>query len=514
MGRMERNTLANLTGTIWSMGLGIVCIPLVIRFLGAEAFGLVGLFLTLQSICAILDLGIGATLNREIARFSANGTDAREQRDLVFTLQALYWLAAVAIGITIAALAPLVAGYWLKPHSLSVATVTACVRMMGAAIALQFPFVFYQAGMLGLQRHVLFNALSAVIGTMRGPGILLLLAFVSATPRMYFGAQIAISAIATAAGALLLWRLLPAAPAYFPRVRRDLLLRVWRFGAAYSANSLANLALLQGDKIILSGVLPLEMFGYYTLAQRLAAGLYAIIIAVDGAIFPRFSAAVATGDELETGRVYHRASQLMTVLLVPPAIVAALFSREVLMLWTHDATAVRNTHVVLTLLVCGMLLHGFAQAPFYLQWAYGWWRLITTTNAILLLTILPLYLVMAKGFGAGRGGPGLGAAQHHLRCHGAADASPVSWRRAATLDRSRCLARRWPARWPLPAPRTGCCRHRSERCRPSSTSASPVWPRPPRLRRRPPRSVRCSCRVCAARHSPRPCVSAPAGDPF
>jgi O-antigen/teichoic acid export membrane protein len=400
MGRLERNTLANLTGTIWSMGLGIVCIPLVIRFLGAEAFGLVGLFLTMQSICAILDLGIGATLNREIARFSANGTDAREQRDLVFTLQALYWLAAMAIGITIAALAPLVAGYWLKPQSLSVATVTTCVRMMGAAIALQFPFVFYQAGMLGLQRHVLFNALSAVIGTLRGPGILLLLALVSATPRMYFGAQIAISAIATAAGAVLLWRLLPAAPGYFPRVRRDLLLRVWRFGAAYSANSLANLALLQGDKIILSGVLPLEMFGYYTLAQRLAAGLYAIIIAVDGAIFPRFSAAVATGDELETGRVYHRAAQLMTVLLVPPAIVAALFSREILMLWTHDPAAVRNTHVVLTLLVCGMLLHGLAQAPFYVQWAYGWWRLITTTNGVLLLTILPLYLVMAKGFGA------------------------------------------------------------------------------------------------------------------
>jgi len=400
MGRLERNTLANLTGTIWSMGLGIVCIPLVIRFLGAEAFGLVGLFLTLQSICAILDLGIGATLNREIARFSANGTDAREQRDLVFTLQALYWLAAVAIGIAIAGLAPFVAGYWLKPQSLSVATVTTCVRMMGAAIALQFPFVFYQAGMLGLQRHVLFNALSAVIGTLRGPGVLLLLAFVSATPRMYFGAQIVLSAMATAAGALLLWRLLPAAPAYFPRLRRDLLLRVWRFGAAYSVNSLANLALLQGDKVILSGVLTLEMFGYYTLAQRLAAGLYATIIAVDGAIFPRFSAAVATGDELETGRVYHRASQLMTVLVVPPAIVAALFSREVLMLWTHDATAVRNTHVVLTLLVCGMLLHGLAQAPFYLQWAYGWWRLITTTNAILLLTILPLYLVMAKGFGA------------------------------------------------------------------------------------------------------------------
>jgi O-antigen/teichoic acid export membrane protein len=274
--------------------------------------------------------------------------------------------------------------------------------MMGAALALQFPFVFYQAGMLGLQRHVLFNTLSAIIGTLRGPGILLLLAAGSASPQAYFGAQIVVSTLATGAAALLLWRLLPAAR--IPRFRRELLRRVWRFGAAYSANALANLALLQGDKIILSAVLPLEMFGYYTLAQRLASGLYALIIAVDGAIFPRFSGAVATGDESEVARVYHRGSQIMAVLLVPPAVIAALFSREILMLWTHDAVAVRNTHVVLTLLVCGMLLHAFVQAPFYLQWAYGWWRLISTTNAVLLLTILPLYLVMARIFGA----PGAG----------------------------------------------------------------------------------------------------------
>ena len=71
MGKLERNTMANLGGTIWSVLLGLVCVPLLIRFLGAEAFGLVGLFLALQSVFSFLDLGIGATLNREIARLSA-----------------------------------------------------------------------------------------------------------------------------------------------------------------------------------------------------------------------------------------------------------------------------------------------------------------------------------------------------------------------------------------------------------------------------------------------------------
>lgn len=400
MGRLERNTLANLAGTVWSVALGIVCVPLVIRFLGAEAFGLVGLFLTLQSIFAILDLGIGATLNRELARLSASDADTRESRDLVFTLQAIYWLAAAVIGIVIVAGAPFVAAYWVKPHHLSVDLVRMSVRMMGAAVALQFPFVFYQCGMLGLQRHALFNALSAAIATLRGPGTLLLLAFVSASPRMYFGSQIAVSALGTAAAAVALWRILPGAREHASRFRRELVQRVWRFGAAWSANSLANLALLQGDKIILSAVLPLELFGYYTLAQRFATGLYAVILAVDGAIFPRFSAAVAADNEADVAPVYHRACQIMAALLVPLSVVTALFARPILMLWTNDTTVVANTHLVLTMLAAGMLLHAFVQGPYYLQLAHGWWRLISTTNAVLLVTILPLYIVMGRAYGA------------------------------------------------------------------------------------------------------------------
>jgi O-antigen/teichoic acid export membrane protein len=398
IGKLERNTFANLGGTFWSIAAGLVCVPLFIRILGAEAFGLTGLFLTLQGVFAFLDLGIGATLNREIARLDATNAGAGEQRDLLFTLQAIYWVIAIAIGAAVFLFAPLIAARWIHPQSLSVDTVRLCVRLMGIAIALQFPFVLYQCGLLGLQRHVLFNAFNAVMATLRAPGILLLLWLVSPAPQMFFAGQIAVSAVATAGCAALLWRLIPAPrPATF---RRDLLRRHWRFGAAYSANSLANLALLQGDKIILSAMLPLGMFGYYSMAQRLAGGLYAAIVAVDGAIFPRFSAVAARAGDGELARTYHRACQLMAVLLMPAAAVTAFFSREILQVWTGDAAAVAHTHLVLALLVAGMLLHALMQAPYFLQVAHDRWRLIARTNAVLLVTILPAYVVMARLYGA------------------------------------------------------------------------------------------------------------------
>ena len=43
MGKLERNTIDNLAGTVWSIALALLSVPFLIRFLGAEAFGLTGL---------------------------------------------------------------------------------------------------------------------------------------------------------------------------------------------------------------------------------------------------------------------------------------------------------------------------------------------------------------------------------------------------------------------------------------------------------------------------------------
>ena len=402
MGRLEKNTFANLFGVAWSAVIGILCVPLYVKLMGAEAFGLVGLFLTLQSIFVVLDLGVGATLSRELARLDAQGGDARTQRDLTYTLQAVYWLMALLVGAAVFALAPAVARYWVKPQSLTAETVTACVRMMGAAMTLHFPFAFYHGGLLGLQRQVLFNALAVTAATLRAAGTLLALYFLAPAPETFFAAQTAAGAAGTGAAAILLWRCLPASGGRASGFRFQLIRRVWRFGAAYAVNAFANMGLFQVDKIILSTLLPLEMFGYYALAQSVANGMYAVIMSVNSAVFPQLSGLAARAGGAGLSEVYHRGSQLMAVLLAPIAVVAALFSRELLFMWTGDAAVAENAGLVLSLLVLGMLLHGLVQAPYYLQIAHNWWRVILRTNLLLLVALVPLNLLMARAYG----GPG------------------------------------------------------------------------------------------------------------
>ena len=67
-----KNIIANFAGSGWSALMGLIFLPFYIRLMGAESYGIVGIFVSLQAIFSILDLGLSQTLNREMARLSAN----------------------------------------------------------------------------------------------------------------------------------------------------------------------------------------------------------------------------------------------------------------------------------------------------------------------------------------------------------------------------------------------------------------------------------------------------------
>jgi O-antigen/teichoic acid export membrane protein len=90
----------------------------------------------------------------------------------------------------------------------------------------------------------------------------------------------------------------------------------------------------------------------------------------------------------------------MAVLILPVAITIALFSREILYLWTFDLTIVENTFLILSLLALGMSLNGIMHLPYALQLAHGWTKLSFYSNLIAVAALGPLIYVMASHYGA------------------------------------------------------------------------------------------------------------------
>jgi O-antigen/teichoic acid export membrane protein len=391
--------LANFAGTGWSAVMQLVLVPLYIKFMGIEAYGLVGFYLMLQAMLQVLDLGLSPTMNREMARYSVQPEKAAEARDLVRTLEAGNWLTAIVIGVGIMAAAPWIATRWLKASALPTSTIRQALMFMGLLAAFQWPVSFYRGGLMGLRRQVLFNALKVATVTASYGGAALILWLVSPTIIAFFAWQAAMGAAQALLVAAFLWRSLPPSDRR-PRFDLTLIRGVWRFAAGVSGIMLAGLILTQIDKVILSKLLVLKMFGYYTLAWVVANGLWVITGSVFNVVFPRLSALVAASDEVELKQSYHRASQLMAVLVLPAAAVLSLFSFEVVRLWTRSGDTALHTAPIVSILVIGSAINGILLLPFALQLAYGWTRLNLSAGVICIALAVPAIFLLATRYGA------------------------------------------------------------------------------------------------------------------
>jgi O-antigen/teichoic acid export membrane protein len=318
MTRLQRNILANFAGKGLSVLAFLVFVPLYIRFLGIEAYGLIGIFASLQAIFGLLDLGLSATLNRELARHSALADQQSEVRHLVRSTEVVYWAIALVAGCLVVLLSRFFAYHWIQSQTLDSAAIRHAFVLMGLALTLQLPLALYSGGLIGLQRQVLWNLISAGSAAVRGIATVMVLWLVSPTVVTFFVCQIVVTASQTLLTALFLWSSLPKTidP---PRFRRDSLVKVWRFAAGMSLISVTTLLLTQLDKVILSRLLPLESFGYYTLAGLVASSLYYFTGSVFEATFPLFSELVAQKESERLRQVYHRSSQFLSVGLLPAA---------------------------------------------------------------------------------------------------------------------------------------------------------------------------------------------------
>ncbi|MGI9101556.1 MAG: lipopolysaccharide biosynthesis protein [Terriglobales bacterium] len=397
-GSFKLDLSANLAGIGWSALVQFLCIPFYIKFLGVAGYGLIGFYLMLQAVMQVLDFGITPTMNRELARYSVRPELAGEARDLVRTVETGYWAVGAAIGLTLMAAAPLIATRWIHPAGVPVESVKQAVVAMGILVVFQWPVSLYQAGLIGLHRQVVVNVIKICNATLNGGGALLVLWLVSRTARSFFLWQAAVALVQVTVLLICLWRAMPVA-AGSPRLNFKLLRGISRFAAGMSGIIITAMVLTQLDKLIISRMFSLEVFGYYTLAGVFGSAVIMLITPVFNTIFPRFSALVAAREPKKVAELYHRCSQLMTVLIVPLTAVLALYSYEILLLWTRNPGAARHAASIATVLVIATALNGLMNLPYVLQLANGWTSLGLRLNIFFLVTVGPVIWFLATRYG-------------------------------------------------------------------------------------------------------------------
>ena len=398
MSNIKKNIIANYAGKIWATVINIAFVPFYIKYIGIEAYGLVGVFATIQPLMTILDMGMSPSISRELARYSALPGQEQNMRNLVRTLELIYWGIAALLFIIVLALAPLTVSHWFTPQKLPVSIINQSVVLMGLALVLQWPVGFYSGGLIGLQKQVIFNVFNAIMWTLRGFGALLVVMLSSNPVLAFFWWQLLMSIINVFGIATLLWRsLLPSpGPAQF---RKDILQSIWRFAFGMGSISVIILIFNQLDKIILSSKINLSMFGYYSVVWQVVGSLFLLYYPIYVAFSPVITQLYAQRDFENIKITYQKGRQFMSVAVFPVSVVLAIFSKEILFIWTGDTIITENCYLLLSIITVGATFNGLFYMPYSMSQAYGQTKHLLYIFISILVAYIPLVYLGIRIYG-------------------------------------------------------------------------------------------------------------------
>lgn len=399
---LKRNIAANYISQIYVAGVGILILPLYIKYMGAEAYGLIGFFTMLQAWFGLLDMGLTPTIGRETARYRGGSTSALAYRQLFRALSLIFLAIALTGGGGLLFLADAVAEKWLEFETLDIGSVVIAVQIMAVSVAIRWMCGLYRGIITGSERLVWLSSFNAIIATLRFIAVFISMWSFGFTPLVFFTHQLVVALFELAG---LYWmgnKLLPNKASLGKKIGWSFkpVRPVLKFAMTIAFTSSIWVMVTQTDKLILSGILPLEEYGYFTLAVLVASGIMIISGPISVAIMPRMARLYAEGKLDEVIQVYRNATQLVTAICGSAAITIMFTAESLLYAWTGDSELAKAAAPSLQLYAIGNGFLTVAAFPYYLQYTLGNLRYHLIGNVITLCLLVPLIIYAAKFYGA------------------------------------------------------------------------------------------------------------------
>ena len=367
------NAVANLTGNLFNRLIPLVLVPIQIRLLGEEAFGLLGFYAALTAIFAFVDLGLTITANREIARArleTVTNSEGLNIPDLIRTFEIPYWIAGGLMGLAVLFMSDWFADKWIQADQLSYQTVQFSVAIMGLVFAVRWPVSLYVGILQGLERQVEINVFSVVLSVTNGTGSLLVL-IISLDVRLFFVWQLFAGMIEIIGYVFLVWRFTRSFRTRRARFRWSIVRSVWRYALGINVMTIIGVTLGQSDRLFVSNRLPIENLGYFTVAISTINLMGILTGAIIPATTPRFVVDLSTKNYSAVVKLYHTQTRLITFLATGIAYAVAFFSYQVLVLWTQSTAFAEKAELTLMLISLGVPLEAASNTSNQVSLASG-----------------------------------------------------------------------------------------------------------------------------------------------
>jgi len=380
---LARNTVWNLVGSGGPMVVAIFCIPVLIKELGTDRFGVLTLAWAVIGYAGLFDLGLGRALTQLVAKKLGAGED-RDVPTLVWTSLLLMLALGLLGAVFVVLLSP-----WLVYRALHIPPALQREGLRSFyLLGLSIPVVISTAGLRGLleahQRFGMINALRVPMGVFSFTGPLLVLPF-SQSLFPIVAVLVAGRLFAWIAHLLLCLRVLPELRRGIVW-QRALISTLLRFGGWMTVSNIVGPLMVTLDRFLIGALISVSAVAYYATPYEVVTKFWLIPGALVGVLFPAFSTSSAQ-DRNRTALLFGRSVKCILLVLFPVILLVIAFAQDGLTVWLGAAFAANSVRVLQWLAV-GVFINSLAHVPFALVQGVG----KPDLTAKLHLLELPVYL--------------------------------------------------------------------------------------------------------------------------
>ena len=401
-----KNILANYAGAVVTTLIAFFLTPVYISYIGVSSYGVIAFYVSLQALFSFLDLGIGMSVNREMASHYHDEKQTTYLRTLTHSLQVIYWGIGIGIGLLLLIASPYLAKGWFSGSDIPVQTVSYVFIILAFTLAARWPYGLYSSGLRGMQHQVVLNGFEIFWNLSKSVGSWLVLKYISPTITAFLWYQLIITFLQTSGIFFLLWNYLPARnhPLKF-----DLLVlrNISRYAGGMGISAIMASLLAQLDKIVVSKMVSNTVFGYYSIANNIAMLVFSVSLPIFIAILPYFTKEVKEGNTNKLIIDFHYYAKLLSTLLLPFGIIIICNAKVVLLLWMKNEIIAEKSALILQWLMAGTLCNALMMPVHTLLLAKARIRFMLYSQVIELTCMIPLIWFLVDRFGVSGGAMGV-----------------------------------------------------------------------------------------------------------
>lgn len=402
MSVLGRNISYNIVSQIFVTLVGLVCMPVYVNMLGSESYGLIGVFTTLQAVFSLLDFGLSPTISRETSLYLSGSLSPQEYKKLRRLLFRVFFVIGLSFSFLLIMNSQSIAKGWLKYESLTLSEVMLSIEIMTICCFFRWMCGLYRGVVSGAEKFGWLSFFNASLAALKFLGVFVSMNLWGAKAEVFFLHQLILSIFewVLLRGKALKCVVTSNRSIIEEDFTENRLKKIWKFSSSIALTSAIWLFITQIDKIVLSGILDLKEYGYFTLTVLLANGIFMISGPISQAVMPRMASLYAVGKRHELFQVYNSTTKYVSIFAGTVSLLFAALPQTILSVWTGDDSISINASNVLRLYSIGNMFLVISAFAYYLQYSYGNLYYHVRGNLLLLILLTPSIVIAASVWGS------------------------------------------------------------------------------------------------------------------